>query len=223
MDAGHWTAELRRWVSGRRVIVAQQVAAAATARVAELRDLGASELLVLDTHGTGAGPLPDTARVSLGLSATGMSVDEGIHASNAALAALPDEAAAALDRFDPDRSALVLGSFLNEAAALAGRPFACYRRAEWVALDDKTIVDALWDRVGVEHAPSTVVAATADAVVGVWPQVDLGDGVVLAVDAAHGWTGGAEGTRPVRSRVELEAALAGWGGRRVRVMPFLEG
>src|SRR4029077_2056084 len=83
--------------------------------------------------------------------------------------------------------------------------------------------DAFWDRAGVPRAASAVVEATPAAVAAVWSDIDLGDGVVLAVDATHGWTGGAEGTRPVRDRHGLDAALAGWDGRRVRVGPFLEG
>ena len=59
----------------------------------------------------------------------------------------------------------------------------------------------------------------------VWDEFDGGDGVVLAIDAQEGWTGGTHGVRRVRRAGELGAALKGWDGgdRFVRVMPFLQG
>jgi hypothetical protein len=223
MDGTFWTDQLAAWIGGRRVILTTQVAAAVTPTVDVVRRLGATEVLVLDTHGPGTGPTPECARHSLGLDATGLTLDESIHQSQAAWSHLPPDAVAALDEFDPDRDALVIGDFLTESPELAGRPFVAHRRPEWLALDDKTQVDAFWDRAGVRRAASAVVEASAEAVGAVWRDIDLGDGVVLAVDATHGWTGGAEGTRPVRTREGLDAALAGWAGRRVRVSPFLEG
>ncbi len=223
MDGTFWTDQLTRWISGRRVILTTQVAAASTPTVDTLRRLGATDVFVLDTHGPGTGPAPDCARCSLGLDASGLTLDESIHQGQAALRDVPERAATALDEFDPDHDALVIGDFLTEAAELAGRPFVAHRLPEWLALDDKTTVDAFWDRAGVRRAPSAVVEATPAAVGAVWADIDLGDGVVLAVDATHGWTGGAEGTRPVRDRSRLDAALAGWTGRQVRVTPFLEG
>ena len=58
-----------------------------------------------------------------------------------------------------------------------------------------------------------------------WDHFDGGDGVVLAIDAQEGWTGGGHGVRRVRRAGDLGAALSDWVGndRYVRVMPFLEG
>ena len=123
--------------------------------------------------------------------------------------------------FDEDRSALVIGEFLTETPTLGDRPFLAHRRPAWLALDDKTVIDGFWDRAGIARAPSAVVGT--GAVDDVWDEIDRGDGVVVAVDATHGWTGGAEGTRPVRRRAALGDVLADWAGRRVRVTPFLEG
>jgi hypothetical protein len=223
MDGTFWVEQLARFVGGRRVILTTQVAAASTTMVDTLRGLGAADVFVLDTHGTGTGPTPACAGYSLALDGAGRSLDESIHQTQGALADLPDDAVAALAAFDPHHDALVVGDFLTESPTLAGRPFLAHRRPEWLALDDKTTVDAFWDRAGVRRPASAVVDATADAVGAVWSDIDLGDGVVLAVDATHGWTGGAEGTRPVRERMQLADALAGWAGRRVRVAPFLEG
>ena len=218
MDGSFWEAQLAEWLGGRRVILTTQVAAAVTPTVERFRRLGAGDIFVLDTHGTGTGPTPDCAGHSLALDATGLSLDESIHQGLAALADLPPGAVAAIDGFDPCHDALVIGDFLTETPALAGRPFLAHRRPEWLALDDKTVIDAFWDRAGIARARSAVV--DADSVAEVWDDIDRGGGVVLAVDATHGWTGGAEGTRPVRLRTELTDR---WAGRRVRVTPFLEG
>lgn len=223
MDAGFWETQLAEWIGGRRIILTAQVAAACTPTVERLCRLGAGDAFVLDAHGSGTGAVPDCAGHSLALEAGGLSLDESIHQGQRALSDLPPDAVAALDAFDADRTALVIGDFLTESPTLAGRPFLAHRRPEWLALDDKTAIDAFWDRAGIARAPSAVVEATPAAVAGVWEHVDRGDGVVLAVDATHGWTGGAEGTRPVRDRGRLNDALDGWAGRRVRVTPFLEG
>src|SRR6478735_7929004 len=218
MDTGFWESQLAEWLGGRPVIVTGQVAAGCTPTVERLRRLGARGTFVLDTHGPGTGAQPEGGGHSLALDASGLSLDESIHQGQAALRRLPDEAVAALDEFDPEHTALVIGDFLTEASALGDRPFVAHRRPEWVALDDKTVIDGFWDRAGIERAPSAVVPA--DSVADVWDDIDRGDGVVLAVDATHGWTGGAEGTRPIRRRAELADH---WAGRRVRVTPFLEG
>ncbi len=227
MDESHWSGLLRPLFAGRRVIVKHEIVAGSVSLVHAARSLGATDVFVLATNGPGTGPLPepDEARwCSLGVSsAGGMLV--GIRAGNAAIASLPQWAKDELDRFDPDRTALVVSDFLNESPELDGRPFLAYRRPEWLALDDKTVVDELWDRCGVERSPSTVVPATVAAVGGVWDDFDRGDGVVLAIDAQEGWTGGTHGVRRVRRAGDLGSALKGWDGgdRFVRVMPFLEG
>ena len=46
----------------------------------------------------------------------------------------------------------MFGTFLNDVPSLAGRPFVAHRRPEWVALEDKTVVDDLLDRAGVARA-----------------------------------------------------------------------
>ena len=100
-----------------------------------------------------------------------------------ALRDLPPDAVAALDEFDPDRDALVIGDFLTEAPSWpAGRSSPTAGRSGWRSTTRPSI-DAFWDRAGVRRAPSAVVDATAVAVGAVWGDIDRGDGVVLAVDA----------------------------------------
>ena len=227
MDMSFWFEQLRPLVEGRRVLVKNEVVAASVPTVQAVRALGATEVLVVATNGAGTGPLPDETEarwVSLDVPFEGNMV-ASIHAGNAAIADPPPWLLDEIDRFDPDLTALVLSDFLNESPSLAGRPFLAHRRPEWLALDDKTVVDALWDRCGISRSPSVVVPATVEAVEDVWPRFDRGDGVVLSIDATEGWTGGASGVRWVAEPDGVAAALAQWSGRdrRVRVMPFLEG
>lgn len=227
MDASHWSQQLRPLFDGRLVIVKHDVVAGAVPLVRAVRALGAAEVMVLATGGTGTGPLPEPGEAtwySLDVASSG-TIAQAVHAGNDAIANLPAAARSALDRFDPDRTAVVVGDFLNESPELDGRPFLAYRRPEWLALDDKTVVDALWDRCGVTRSPSRVVPAETSAVTNAWSELDQGAGLVLAIDAADGWTGGASGVRRVQDRDAIDAALEGWRdpGREVRVMPFLEG
>lgn len=132
----------------------------------------------------------------------------------------PPEVVEGLDRFAPD---LVLASGIESFDAFAGRPLFGARKPEWVALEDKTVVDALWDDAGVARAPAEVVAV-AEA----WAahqRLDVGEGTVWSGDVREGWHGGAELVRPVRSAAEAAEAARVLGAAcdRVRVAPFLEG
>jgi hypothetical protein len=148
-----------------------------------------------------------------------------IHANNRATRNPPGHILERIERFDPEHDALVIGDFLNDAPDLCGRPFLAHRRPEWVALDDKTVIDAFWDRCGVERAGSTIVEASVGSARAAFDHVDRGDGVVVNADAMDGWTGGGSGVRWARTVDDVATTLAGWtgSGRRVRLMPFLEG
>ena len=83
----------------------------------------------------------------------------------------------------------------------------------------------LWDRAGIERAPSLIVPLERDALARAARAVDAGAGTVWAGDASGGWHGGAELTRPVRSPEDAELVFRSFAGRcrQVRVMPFIEG
>jgi hypothetical protein len=84
-------------------------------------------------------------------------------------------------------------------------------------------VDGFWDRAAIVRQPSAVV--DADAASEAAATLDRGDGTVWAADATGGFNGGASGTWWVTDDASRRDALAAVGGdgRRVRVMPFLEG
>jgi hypothetical protein len=227
VDLTHWLETLRPIFEGKRVVVVSQTAASATEKVRQVLACGAIETLVVSTSGAGLGESP----TSVGARVIELNTpDDGsrmgpMRAAQQSIANLPRWAADEIDAFDPDQTAVVLGDFLNENATLADRKFLFHRRPEWLALDDKTTIDALWDRAGITRAPSAVVEASAAMVRCAFDQFNQGDGIVVAMDSVEGWTGGAAGTRWIQQAQQIERVLSDWFApdRHVRVMPFLEG
>lgn len=217
-----WNVPMREVFGGRRVVLAGGHAATWTEHIELLRDAGATDFLVVATEGRGAGPVPDVPTVIVE-PPEDLSMMERIRFGDQTLAEPPDPVLTAVRAFDPDRAALVLGVFLNTSVELDGRPFLSPRRPEWVALEDKVVVDAFWDRAGVDRQPMLVAAlAEADAAA---RELDRGDGTVWAADAREGFHGGASQTYWVRDEAGRERAIAGLRAAcdRVRVMPFIEG
>ncbi len=216
-----WSEPLASLVGGRLVVVAGANAAAWTEHVPVLRAAGATDILIV-ANGWGAGPRPDATTMVVE-APTGLTMMQQIRADDRFLAHPPVDVVAALDEFDPGREALVLGSFLNTRPDLAGRAFVSYRRPEWVALEDKVVVDAFWDRAGIVRQPSRVVALRE--AVEASKTIDCGDGTVWAADAREGFHGGASQTYWVADEVSRDAALDGLEKvcDTVRVMPFLDG
>jgi hypothetical protein len=216
-----WTRPLSTVFRGRRVVLAGAAAAAWTEHIGVLRAAGADDVLVIADK-WGAGDLPD-AQVVVVEAPPDRTVMEEIRAGERFLADPPPEVRTALDHFDPGGNALVLGTFLNVSTHLAGRPFLTHRRPEWVALEDKVVVDAFWDRAGIARQPSAVVQL--DDVGAAAATLDRGDGTVWAADAREGFHGGASRTYWVADDESRAVALAGLRPvcDHVRVMPFLDG
>jgi hypothetical protein len=146
-----------------------------------------------------------------------------MRASGAFLAELPTEAVEFIDDVDPS---IVIGSFLNEQPTLAGRAVLAHRRPEWLALEDKIVIDAFWDRAGIERVPTVIVdASDATRLDATRRALDCGEGTVLAGDAREGFNGGAEYTRLVLSDDDRDEAAVFFAAHcdRVRVMPYLDG
>ena len=217
-----WRDPLRALVDGRRVILTGGPAAVWTPMIEPLCALGASDILVVGTDGLGAGPQPEAQ-----VAAVDIDGDVGpmarLRIAINRIGDPPPSIVEAVEAFDPDRTAVVFGTFLGESPTLAGRPLVAHRRPEWVALEDKTTVDALLDRAGIARARSATVDI-ADAAA-TWHRFDASEGTVWAVDARDGFHGGAAGTRWVTDdakAVSVAAELSSMGDR-VRIMPFLEG
>ncbi len=217
-----WIEPMRNAFAGRAVVLAGAMGTSWTEHIDLLRSVGVSKLLVVATEGRGAGPLPDVPTVIVE-PAAGLSQMERIHAADRILHEPTAEVVMAIEAFDPAGEAIVVATFLATASRLVGRPIMAFRRPEWLALEDKVVVDAFWDRTGVERQPSRVVTlgdATRAA-----SELDRGDGTVWAADAREGFHGGATQTYWVRDDASRDRAASGLAPvcDSVRVMPFLEG
>jgi hypothetical protein len=216
---------LRPLFGGRKVVVTGGPLAALTGMCRRLLELGAERPFLLATGmGTGEVPGPDEAEWCV-VEVRAPDVVAEIRAAMRLLRLLPAEVVAALDRWDPERRALVLSPMFNELDRIAGRRVYGPRRPEWRRLEDKVVVDALWDELGVARAPSEVVAADPAALRAAARRLDRGDGTAWAGDARQGFSGGAFCLRWVRGEEDAAEAARFLAARcdRARVMPFLEG
>ena len=219
-----WRAPLTSLVAGHKVILVGGPAVMWTDVVTLLRELGATAALVVGTEGMGVGPPPhDADVVVVEREDHGDDVMAALHASIRVVDDPPPHVVEAIEAFDPDRAAVVIGSFLTESPTLVGRPLVAHRRPTWVALEDKTRLATLLDRAGVTRSPCIVVPV--DEAASRWRELDEGAGTVWAADATNGFHGGGRGTRWVTDDDEAAAVAAELAPsvETVRVMPFLDG
>ncbi|MGB5169747.1 MAG: hypothetical protein WBP49_15210 [Acidimicrobiia bacterium] len=206
---------------GRKWILVPDVAAAATETVRQLRESGSGPIMIVTpVEGVGDLPAADVIRYTR---ASGDTQMNGIRAALQAIEQPSADVLAAVDEFDPDREAMVLGAGFSRSSVLAGRPVYGARPATWGALEDKMIVDQLWDDAGVRRAPSAVVPVADAPPMAAGLASDLG--TVWVADNTEGWHGGAEYARWVRDPEDVAPAVE-WFTKRaveVRVMPFLDG
>lgn len=224
-DSQYYRDLLARRFAGRKVILTGMVAGV-TGAVKLLRELGAQRPLLL-AEGVGTGDLPSEDElewIAVGVASVNSPM-EGIRAYEAALANLSDEAARAVERYDPDHSALVLRQLTIGLRTIANRGVYGAKDPRWIAYEDKIVVDAMWDRLEVPRAPSRIVPAEERKLRDAAKAMDRGVGTVWAADAREGWHGGSEGLRWIRDD-DSAAAQSRWfaeHSHQVRVMPFLEG
>jgi hypothetical protein len=217
-----WIEPMRRAFGGRSIVLAGAMGAAWSEHIDLLGSVGVRDLLVVATEGRGAGPQPDVPTVIVE-PPEGLGQMERIHFADRLLREPTVEMIEAVERFDPSGDAIVIGTFLATAPELVGRPMIAHRRPEWVALEDKVVIDAFWDRAGIDRQPSVVVGLNDAS--GAATTIDRGDGTVWAADAREGFHGGAHQTYWVtddRSRDRARAGLVAVCDT-VRIMPFVEG
>lgn len=228
MDVDDYRELVRPLVAGRKVVITGGPLAGLTPLVRLARALGADRPFALG-FGVGTGDLPDPDKVdTLVLDLDAPDIVSELRATDAVLADLPAHARAALDHYDPDHEAAVLVTTPFCARdEIAGRRNLGPRTAASLTLEDKTIVDELWDAFGVTRAPAAVVAAQADALRDAARRLDAGLGTVWSGDASEGLNGGGLYVRWVRpgdlTAADEAASFLSRHCRRARVMPFLEG
>ena len=205
-------------------IIAMDVLVGAVRFAKGLQELGADKVLAIGAI-RGVGEIPDDMpciNLDIGKSKSMMA---GIIEGEKALENLPDWAIEKVDEFDPKCEARVIRAFFSNGKPIAGRPVFGAREAAWRALEDKMIVDELWDAIGVPRAKRALISLKDPEIYETSAQLNQGSGVVWVGDNRDGWHGGAERMRWVRTREEQEEAIEFLSQfcDRVRIMPFLEG
>jgi hypothetical protein len=220
-----WLRLVRNLVEGRDVILAGGVLAGFTPVVERLRTLGARRYLCI-VNGPGTGPLPKGDDVEVVVVPFDVpTVTDEFRQWERVMAAPPDFVHEALASLDPHGDALLFINVFQAIQSLGDRRGFGARRPEWIALEDKTICDALFDRAGVARPESAVVPTEYDALVSAGSTFDRGDGTVWAGDASRGFNGGGEYVRRVRDEHDARDAAAFFVAEcdRVRIAPFVEG
>lgn len=222
----YYRALLRPVFEGRRFVLPGNIAVGLGNVALELRGLGAARpFVVAGSHGTGPLPPREDAELRV-LDVRGTDPLDHNRNVQRALANLPSEVQDAIDAWDPERSAKTLHTDpLAEPRPVAGRSAYAARPREWIDLEDKVVIDAFWDTVGIPRAPSRVVPAEYQALRAAAAALDRGHGTVWAPDAREGANAGAVALRWVRPGDDGRAAATDLArmADRVRVMPFLEG
>jgi len=210
---------LKEIYGDRRWIIAVGAAVIASRLHTQLAEWGCDTLVVAAVDGVG--DIPDTEIVHTG--AHGPTVIEGIRAFMRSVEEPTDEVLAAIDRFDPDRTTRVIAEPYATSTEMVRRPTFGVRKPQWSSWEDKMRVDALWDTLGIDHAPyriTDVADATAAA-------SDLATelGTVWAADNSQGWHGGGDLVRWVQDSDQFEDSVNWFATHadQVRVMPFLDG
>lgn len=225
--ANYYDEQLRRVFSGRKWILAMDVLVPMTGWVRRLSDYGAEGILcVAASRGTGAVPDPELSPDPIVFDVRGDDMMSGIRAALHKLDNLPADAIARVDAFDPDGTARVLGTIFDPGTPVAGREKYGARRREWMALEDKTVIDEVWDAIGVPRSPYRIVDATdlagREAAA---RELDEGAGTVWVADNREGFHGGASFVRWARSEGDYAAigAFLADHSDRIRITPFLDG
>ncbi|MDH3247835.1 MAG: ATP-grasp domain-containing protein [Acidimicrobiia bacterium] len=199
-------------------IVVADAAAAATPNVDRLREWGVDRILVLAAV-EGVGPQPD-AVVRLTRS-QGETIMAGFRAFARSLTT--DCVSHAIADFDRSGEARILAPPFGAEAAFGDRRPYGQRRPEWLALEDKMVIDHHFEAAGVTTAPHAIVAV--EDAPSAARALGSNHGTVWVADNSEGWHGGGEYVRWIRDSADEAAALEWFGrhARRVRVMPFLDG
>ncbi len=213
-------ADTARAHAGHKWILTFTASASLTEFVDLLRGWGDDGVMVISAV-AGVGGVPDVPTHLTGSSASSMM--DGIRSFQRSILE-PDAATqAAVDEFDPEGIARVITEPFNAGTHVLGRRVFGPRMPSWLALEDKIVVDELWDAAGVSRAPSAIVPV-ADAAQAA-SLLSNAQGTVWAADTRQGWHGGAAYTRWVADAGAVQEATEWFRDRahKVRVMPFLDG
>src|SRR4051794_37634461 len=202
-----WRRRLGGVVSGRKVMCALAPLAGFADWLPLLREAEACRPLLIGTaRGAGPVPQPEEADIVMLDVPAATSLTEEVRQQDAILRRLPAHAVRAVEAYDPDRTAVWLTSPFIRADPVLGRAVLTRRPDAWFALEDKLVVDDLWDAVGAVRAPPLVVPLGVARLRAASARLDRGAGVVWAGDARDGFNGGGDFVRRVVDDADLTAA-----------------
>lgn len=210
-------------VRGRRWIVAMDVLVPAASVASQLQKAGALDVMAIGAS-RGTGPLPAMREGRMmAMTATGEGMMGAMRAAETMLDAVTPEIESAINIFDPEGSARVIRALYSKGRPVAQRRTWGARPESWQALEDKTIIDEIWDRSGVNRVPVEVVPIEEATEISL--KLDRGQGVVWAGDSRDGFNGGATSTRWIRNPQMAQEVLPFFRKNHdcLRIMPFLEG
>lgn len=221
MDIEAVNAQIAATRRGRKWLLVTEAAAAGAKMVERLKEQDADGIMLVAGL-EGVGDVPEVDRIHY-TRASGDTIMQGVRAFARSVEDPSDELLRAVDAFDPENHALVLNAAFSGPTKFFGRRTYGSRDPRWRTLEDKMIVDELWDAAAVTRAPSEIVAVNQAAAVAAHLSGHLG--TVWVGDNKEGWHGGGEYVRWVRDRHDTDSA-AKWFNQHadaVRVMPFLDG
>jgi len=222
----HYQNLLEDIYGGKSWVVATGVLATMTGYVRMLDELGAEKILcIAAAKGAGLMPDPEVAPDPIILDAGGDTLMTSLRLGMDATANLSPEHQARVDAFDPDGVAKSIGAIFDDGRPAGGREKFGGRRPEWLALEDKLVVDAIWEELQIPHAPYRIVESSEDNLLKAAKELDQGQGTIWVGDNKEGHHGGGEYLRWIRRDEDRAEAIAFFEAHcdRVRVMPFMEG
>ena len=228
---GHCRKVIKSMVSDRPWIVTTGVVVASLRIAKTLRELGATKVLAIGiSRGTGSIENEDRyiQLLDMGI-ANSPDMMDAIRLEEQTLGNLPTWVLEEIYKFDPTKEARVIGNIYSGHEWIAGRRTVGYRPEVWQRLEDKMIVDDLWDRADIPRAPSQIVSVSETPFESVWesivPNYDWGSGTVWVGDNKNGWHGGAKMLRWIRNIDDAKIAFDFFTDicDSIRIMPFMDG
>ncbi|WNO67456.1 hypothetical protein RPQ02_28405 [Streptomyces sp. AM2-3-1] len=209
---------------GRKVILVGQPLSQYARQIEALHAAGAQRPFVV-ASGPGPGPAPQPPVEHYMVRLSTASHTETSRSTEALLTDPPAALRAALDAYDPERTALVLCEANINVAEFCGRRIADAQPAVLARIADWEEEDRLWATVGVSRPPSSVVRAEAVELARAHEQHNLGHGTLWRADPRAGMHVAMEQTRLVNDPAEFARAAA-WAqshSERIQVSSFVEG
>lgn len=220
------TARLAERYAGRPVLMGPGVLAGHTQHVGWFRELGCPVLVVSTARGAGPVPAPGECEVVEVVPPPAATMTDEVRQLDRMARNLPPGAAAAIERFDPERRGIWFASpFVTTDEPIDGRPVTFGRPAAFLALEDKMLADAVWDAAEVPRASYRIVPTDRAALAEATAELSGPLGAVWSGDARDGLNGGGNYVRWVVDAADQGSAAWFFRPRcdRVRVMPFLDG